>query len=195
MALALSALSLFPISVMAASGLPPTITMTPQAAGPGSQVEVVGLDFPPGGQVDLLLTTTAGPVPLGSTVVEEAGYFRQSVVFPAELAPGFWELRATGPQAAVAVLIFEALDPSVLASGAIRADASASSDTLVRPTTPSSLIDPNLVVMAVLVLFAVGMASAGAFIWYQTHRKEGEPGMGAGDDPIWSGARARGNPR
>ena len=105
--LAIVALSV-PVAASAASGLPPTIAMNPEAAGPGTVVEIVGLDFPPDGAIELKVTTTAGPVSLGTTVATHGGYFRQAVTLPPEVAPGFWELRATGPGGATAVHIFEA---------------------------------------------------------------------------------------
>jgi hypothetical protein len=174
------------MAASAASGLPPTITMNPGQAGPGSQVEVLGLDFPAATQVELLLTTTAGPVPLGSATTGEGGYFRQVVTFPPEVAPGFWELRASAPGGVVAVTIFEAEVPSAAAGP----DAGAQTATTAAAAQASSgtLIDPNLVVMLVLLLLVVAVGGAATFVWYQTHRREGEPGMGTGDDPIWSGA-------
>src|SRR5687768_3636258 len=108
LALALVALS-FPVAAAtAASGLPPTIAMNPETAGPGATVEIVGLDFPAEGAIELQVTTTAGPVSLGTTVASEGGYFRQAVTLPLDVEPGFWEVRATGPGGAAAVHIFEA---------------------------------------------------------------------------------------
>ena len=46
------------------------------AIGPGATVQGVGIDVPGGQPLELCLTTTAGPVVLGSTTVEEGGYFR-----------------------------------------------------------------------------------------------------------------------
>jgi hypothetical protein len=33
-----------------------------------------------------------------------------------------------------------------------------------------------------------GIGGAAAFVYYQTHRPEGQPGMSTGDDPIWANA-------
>src|SRR5262245_35815417 len=140
--LALVALSLPLAAASAATGLPATITMNPPSAGPGSVVEVVGLDFPPEGTVELQVTTTAGPVVLGTTKATSGGYFRQAVTLPTDVEPGFWELRATGPGGATAVRIFEA--------GAVAAAAEAV--TTPAATSSGSLIDPNLVVTLVLLL-------------------------------------------
>ncbi len=49
---------------VASSGLPATVTMYPESAGPGEVVEVTGLDFPSGAAVQLELTTSASTVPL-----------------------------------------------------------------------------------------------------------------------------------
>jgi hypothetical protein len=187
LAAVLLAVACVPLAVGAASGLPPTVTLSPPLAGPGSRVDVVGLDFPAGQQVALQLTTTAGPVALGTTLVEEGGYFRQQVTFPTDLAPGFWELRATAPGGAVAVHIFEALDPARLAARSGTAPAPAGSGATPAPPSDAPLLDPNAVTVLVLVLFAVLLAGAAAFVWLQTHRRPRQGDLPAGDDPIWSG--------
>lgn len=168
----------------AASGLPATITMNPAQAGPGSQVEILGLDFPAASEVELLLTTTAGPVPLATATTGEGGYFRQLVTFPADVAPGFWELRASAPGGVVAVSIFEAQVPAAAGGDAA---VSAGSGAVAQPSS-GALIDPNLVVLLVLLLLASAVGGAATFVWYQTHRRDSQPGMGSGDDPIWGGA-------
>lgn len=177
----LIALLLAPVAVLAASGLPSTITMTPAAAGPGSTVEVVGLDFPAGATVDLQLTTTAGAVPLGTATVEDGGYFRQSVSFPTEVSPGFWELRASVGDA-VAVTIFEATAGS---AGPIEAATSIAATAAAGAAGPGG---SDLIVLLVLAVLAGVIGGAGAFVWRQTHAPMGDPGMASGDDPIWSGA-------
>ena len=140
-------------------------------------MEVVGLDFPPGGAVQLQVTTTAGPVALGSTQATSGGYFRQPVTLPNDVEPGFWELRATGPGGVTAVHIFEAgvAAPAVAAAPAIA-------------TGPAPLIDPNLVVTLVMLLLLVVIVCAAVFVYGVTHRPVGRAGMPLGDDPIWSGA-------
>jgi hypothetical protein len=152
--------------------------MNPADAGPGSVVEVVGLDFPPDGTIALQVTTTAGPVVLGTTRATSGGYFRQPVTLPSDVEPGFWELRATGPGGVTAVHIFEAgvapppvsLDAPGLTSG------------------PAPLIDPNLVVTLVMLLLLIVIVCAAVFVYGVTHRPPGQAGMPVGDDPIWSGA-------
>ena len=44
--LALAVLMLAPSAVVASSGLPASVAMEPDSAGPGSVVEVTGIDFP-----------------------------------------------------------------------------------------------------------------------------------------------------
>jgi hypothetical protein len=183
--LALLALS-FPVAAAsAASGLPPTIAMNPATAGPGSVVEVVGLDFPPDGSIELQVTTTAGPVSLGSTVATQGGYFRQAVTLPGDVEPGFWELRATGPGGSTAVHIFEAKVVAAAADPNAAAVAAAAG--------PAPLIDPNLVVTLVMLLLLVVIVCAAVFVYGVTHRRQGQPGMPVGDDPIWSGAGGEGH--
>lgn len=182
LALTFVALLVIPFSAQAASGLPATITMKPEAAGPGAQVEVVGLDFPAGQGIELQLTTTAGVVPLATTTAEEGGYFRQLLTLPADVAPGFWELRATGSNGAVAVHIFEAGAVTPAAAAAVATASAGVAD------PGSSSAGVNMLVLLVLLLLIGGIGSAAVFVYYQTHRSDQDPGMAAGDDPIWGGA-------
>lgn len=176
--LAFVALSYPLAAASAASGLPASIAMNSEDAGPGSVVEVVGLDFPPEGTIQLQVTTTAGPVLLGTTEATSGGYFRHPVTLPADVEPGFWELRATGPGGVTAVHIFEA--------GAIAPVAAAAAPAAA--TSSSSLIDPNLVVTLVMLLLLIVIVCAAVFVYGVTHRPAGQKGMPVGDDPIWSGA-------
>ena len=175
--LALVALS-YPLAASAASGLPATITMNPENAGPGSVVEVVGLDFPPEGSVALQVTTTAGPVALATTTATSGGYFRQAVTLPTDVESGFWELRATGAGGVTAVHIFEA--------GVAAAALDAATQPLATAAAP--LIDPNLVVTLVMLLLLIVIVCAAVFVYGVTHRPPGQKGLPVGDDPIWSGA-------
>lgn len=178
----LVALLLAPMAAMAASGLPSTITMSPASAGPGSVVEVVGIDFPGGQQLELQLTTTAGPVSLATTTVEEGGYFRQSVTFPADVAPGFWELRATAANGTAAVQIFESTAGTAIAPAAEQ----------VAATTPAAVgsgaLDGNLITLIVLALLIGGVGGAAVYVYQQIRHPKVDPGMAAGEDPIWAGA-------
>jgi hypothetical protein len=178
----LAMLLVSPMAALAASGLPATITMTPTESGPGSSVEIVGLDFPGSQAIELQLTTTAGPLHLGTATTEEGGYFRHALTLPSDVAPGFWELRATAPDGAVAVHIFEA---TVAGS----ASAPIAPEAVVSESGGSSFATADLLVVLVLLLLVGGVGGAAAFVWYQTHRRDNvQPGMGAGDDPIWGGS-------
>jgi hypothetical protein len=180
--LALVALSYPLAAASAASGLPATITMNPDNAAPGTVVEVVGLDFPPEGRVELQLTTTAGPVALGTTTSTSGGYFRQAVTLPTDVEPGFWELRATGPGGVAAVHIFQAGTAPVIVDAAAAPAAAGS----------TALIDPNLVVTVVLLLLLIVIVCAAVFVYGVTHKQPGKGGLPVGDDPIWSGAGSDG---
>jgi hypothetical protein len=173
------ALLVTPALALAGSGLPATVTISPQRAGPGERVEVTGLDFAPGQTVELTLTTTAGSVPLGSVAPEAGGFFRQLVMLPADVAPGFWELRATAPDGTVAVHIYET-------AGALpEAATAAAASTSVEAGGTSGA---DLLVLLIVLGIIVGVGGAVAFVWYHVHRKDQHPGMSAGDDPIWGGA-------
>jgi hypothetical protein len=178
--LALLALS-HPLAASAASGLPASITMNPANASPGSVVEVVGLDFPPDGTVQLQVTTTAGPVIVGTIEATSGGYFRHPVTLPRDVEPGFWELRATGPGGVTAAHIFEAGD----IAQAVEAAAPVA-------TAAAPLIDPNLVTTLVMLLLMIVIVCAAVFVYGVTHKQPGQAGMPVGDDPIWSGAGSDG---
>jgi hypothetical protein len=177
---ALLALLVAPLAARAASGLPPTITITPESVEPGAQIQVAGLDFPAGQTVELQLTTTAGAVHLGTASVEEGGYFRQPVTLPADVAPGFWELRASAPDGSVAVLIVEAGE----ASPALAAPQEAAP----APAASGSASGTDAMVLLVLALLATVVGGSLAYARYLSRHDGRQPGMSAGDDPIWSGA-------
>lgn len=170
-----------PITVSAASGLPATITMQPASASPGSSVEIVGLDFAGGQPVDIQVTTTAGPVHLATVTTAEGGYFRATVTLPADVAPGFWELRATGVDGRAAAHIFEAgeVAPVVVAPA---------QEEPVSAATESGGSGGNVLVVLVLLALIGGIGGAAAYVYRQLHRTEEQPGMATGDDPIWGGA-------
>ena len=181
LALTFATLLALPIAASGASGLPATITMQPSAAGPGAEVQIVGIDFPGSQTVELRLTTTAGPVQLATATTEAGGYFRQQVTLPTDVAPGFWELRATGSDGTVAAHLFEAR-PAVAAQAAVEQSATAASPAGSGPS------GANLLVVLVLLLLVGGIGGTAAFVYYRIHRPGSDPGMAAGDDPIWAGA-------
>lgn len=183
--LVLTAVGLLTISSVAGadSGLPASITISPDGAQPGAEVQVAGLDFPSGQTVQLQLTTTAGAIALGTAVTEDGGYFRQNVTLPADIPPGFWELRATAPDGSVAVLIFE----SGAAAPALPADAAPPT---VAEAAAEGFSGVDIMVMLVVALLVSGIGGAFAYAWFVIRREGRQPGMGAGDDPIWSGGHA-----
>lgn len=167
----------------AASGLPASITMRPASAGPGSAVEVVGLDFPAEQAVEIQLTTTAGPVHLATAMTEAGGYFRQRVTMPRDVEPGFWELRATATNGVAAAQIFEASAPAAVAAPDVAA-VSTSED----PVPAGNNSGANLLVMFVLLFTFGAIVIAAAFVYYRLHHPETDPGMASAEDPIWGGA-------
>jgi hypothetical protein len=177
------AVAMFSFAAAAASGLPATITMRPASAGPGSVVEVVGLDFPAEQAVELQLTTTAGPVHLATAMTEAGGYFRQRVTMPRDVEPGFWELRATAANGVAAAQIFEASAPAAVV--APDAEAAGTNEAPVAAGTSSGA---NLLVMFVLLFTFGAIALAATFVYYKVHHPEIDPGMSSAEDPIWGGA-------
>jgi hypothetical protein len=170
-------------AALAASGLPATISMEPATAGPGETVEVAGLDFPAGGAVDLQATTPAGRVHLATVEVADGGYFRQSVTLPADGPPGFWELRATTADGVTAALVFEAVTPPGAVEPAAPVTEVASQPAAAQGNSPA-----DIMVMLIIALLIAAVGGALVFAWQQTRAASRQPGMGAGDDPIWSGA-------
>ena len=106
LALTFVALLVNPIAAMAASGLPATITMTAESAGPGATVEVTGVDFPTNAAVELQLSTADGTVHLGTATTTDGGYFREVLTLPVGAPVGSWELRAAAPDGSNATLAF-----------------------------------------------------------------------------------------
>lgn len=178
-----------PVTVGAASGLPPTVTLLPDPAGPGMAVDVSGLDFPASGEVRFHLITTERIVPLGATRASDTGTIRTSVTMPTDLPIGVWELRATGPDDAVAVRLFKAIEPPPPVDPAAAGEGDpAAEGTASHASTPASGGSDLLVILIVLgVLGAV--VTAAVVAWRIVRRGDHQPGMPAGDDPIWSGVK------
>jgi hypothetical protein len=182
-ALVLGSLYLMIPATVAASGLPATITMRPSVAGPGEEVEVAGLDFPSGDVVDLQITTADGTVYLGTLDVAEGGYFRQTVTLPADAPPGFWELRAASPDGTTAVHVFESSGPPAAVP-----PAAPPAETTTAPAASSGNSASDIIVMLTFALLLAAVGGALAYAWYLAHGGDRQPGMAAGDDPIWSNA-------
>jgi hypothetical protein len=180
----------------AGSGLPPTVSINPAEPAPGTQVQVTGLDFPPSSPIELRLVTDAGVTTLGTVTTTDNGMFAQVVSLPATVVPGYWEMRASGPDRAVAVRLFV---PSAAPAGAAPAPDAETTTATVPGVAPglagtpvpqeSPLLPNDLIVVVVLLGLAIGIAVAAFFTWRVTHRREGDPNLPQGDDPIWSGVR------
>lgn len=180
--LAFVALLVTPIAAGAASGLPATISLEPATAPAGSTVEVIGLDFPTGGEVDLQVTTTAGVVPLATVAADVGGYFRQAVTLPLDAPAGFWEIRATAADGSVAVSMLEAA-PAPIDAVADAAPATAAGNSL-----------SDIVVMLIFALVIAGVGGGTWYVWYMARMGEGQPGMSIGEDPIWSSGHSEIDP-
>jgi hypothetical protein len=178
--LTLVALLVAPIVAAASSGLPATVTMNPAAAAPGATVEVVGLDFPGLQVVDVELATAEGAVPLVSTVTAQDGWFREVVVLPATLPSGAWELHAVALDGASAGYAFH--------SGieAIGATTTPASPEMAATAAGSSGLDIAVMLIVAVLIAAVG--GGAVYAWREVSTGDEQPGMGYGDDPIWSGA-------
>ncbi len=181
MLLALVSLLVTPVVAMASSGLPATITMRPAAAGPGSTVEVTGIDFPADQLVEVQLSTSAGSSDLAVVMASDEGYFRSFVPLPSDTPSGLWELRAVALDGTTASHAFDAASAAVVdAARAVNLSAEAS---LVGRSGNSST---DIMVMLVLAVLLAAVGGAAAYAWREVHSEGRQPGMGAGDDPIWS---------
>lgn len=180
LALTVAALLVAPMAASAASGLPASVTMAPEAAGPGASIEVTGLDFPSNQAVDLQLTTTAGPVHLGTATTVDDGYFRQAFTLPQDAPAGYWELRATASDGSVAVHLFESSAAVQLAAAADTASGTVASS--------SGNSAGDIMVMLVFALLSAGVGGGAFYVYYQSKLAGVQPGMSDGADPIWSGA-------
>jgi hypothetical protein len=176
LALSLVALLLIPVVASASSGLPATVTMYPETAGPGEVVEVAGLDFPGRAPVEVQLTTAAGSVLVATATAAADGSFRELVTLPADRPDGLWELRASAAGDSLATYTF---DPSAPAIGA-------GTD---RSTTTAGSGNSTTDVLVLLVIAVVlgAIVIAGMFAWRQVRGDGAHTGMGTGDDLIWSG--------
>ncbi len=103
LALTFATLLLLPALTLAAS---PTISMYPEAARPGSTIELTGTGFPPDHVVELQLATPDGTSPLATTATGPDGGFRQILALPLSATEGAWEVRATAVDGTSAALTF-----------------------------------------------------------------------------------------
>ena len=183
--LALVALLLTPAAVFAASGLPASVAMEPAAAGPGSIVEVTGIDFPAGKLVEVKLGSAADDRDLAILIADENGYFRTFATLPDDVPAGAWVLRAVSLDGTTAGHAFDASTAEVVdASLGLVAGAEAS---LSGGRGNSST---DILVMLILAVLMAVLGGGAAYAWREVHGATAQPGMGAGDDPIWSVAGA-----
>jgi hypothetical protein len=183
--LVLGLLLALPVAASAAGA--PTITMYPETAGPGSTIEVTGIDFPPSRNVELQLATPDGIVPLASTLASATGDFREIVALPAAAREGTWELAAIGPDGAAAAIAFDT-DPEAVAAAAAAAAATGESTAITGSNSGA-----DNVFLLVLALLLGGLA-IGAMVAYRQLKDETPPGMGKGDDLIWGSGPASAGP-
>lgn len=222
--MALLGLLLGHATAAARSGLPATITMHPPAAGPGALVEVVGIDFAGGVPIVLELarptvspdgpaaeTGQAADLPaeteLAVIVATEGGYFRELVRLPADMTLGWWELRASAVDGLTASYAFEAGGHAQAARGGSTTSGSTpATSTATRAAIAGSRGNSgaDIVVMLIIAVMLAAIGGGAAYAWREVHALTTQPGMGAGDDPIWSsggleelapGLTASGEPR
>jgi len=166
------ALLVAPVAAAGSSGLPATLTMYPEAAGPGATVEVVGLDFPAAQSVAVELAAGGSTTPIVTAITADGGYFRAVLALPSDLTPGSWELRAAAADGSTAAYAFVAVAADADADAAAGAGNSAS----------------DVVVMLVVAALLAAVGGGGAVAWRLVRDESSQPGMGTGDDLIWSGA-------
>ncbi len=187
LAVAFAVVLLIPVAASAASGLPATVTMTPESAGPGSTVEVTGIDFPGGQLIELQLGTAAGSSDLAVFVSAEGGYFREFVTLPVDAPAGAWDLRAIaldGSQAAYGFQAAEGVVTDVSVPQPLTAGAGL--------TASSSNSSSDIVVMLVIAVMLAALSGGAAYAWREVHANGAQPGMGTADDPIWNAAGSDG---
>jgi hypothetical protein len=61
-------------------------------------------------------------------------------------------------------------------------------DVAPETTTPQGNSASDIIVMLIIAFLIAAVGGALTYAWYQTHGALRQPGMGAGDDPIWSNA-------
>lgn len=178
LALTLVSLLVLPLAALAQS---PAISMYPETAGPGSTVEVAGIDFPPERVVEVQLATPDGTVPLTTATTSADGDFRQILALPLGVREGAWELQATAADGATSTFGFVTSPDAAL-------DVAAAEAAAVAPApTGNSGGDIALMLIIAVVLGAVAF---GGIVVIRHLRDESPPGMGKGDDLIWGGGKA-----
>jgi hypothetical protein len=188
LALVFALLVALPAAMIAQSGLPATISMYPAVAGPGDTVEVTGIDFPPGMTVVLALKTPSGKSTLATVASRSDGSFRELLDFPAGAREGTWTLSARSADGRAAYSYsFASGDASTVAPPAIPA-----TDAVPVAAAGETTTDKLVLVIIGLVLGVLATAALYAHRMVQEDRRQ--PGMGTGDDVIWSGSASATDP-
>lgn len=181
LALTLVSLLIAPVAALAQSGAP-AISMYPETAGPGSTVEITGIDFPPARVVEVQLATPDGTIALTTATTSPEGDFRRIVALPLGVTEGAWELRATAADGTTSAY------PFVTSPDAAAAVAAAASAALAS-TTSAGNSGGDIALMLIIAAVLGGLAF-GAMLVYRQVKDEAPPGMGKGDDLIWGGGSA-----
>ena len=182
LALAFTLVVALSIAAAAQSGLPATVSMYPAVAGPGDTVEVTGLDFPSGMTVVIELTTPAGRSTLATLAAGSDGSFRELVAFPAAAVEGAWRLTARSADGR-AKPGYDFTSGEASTATPVAAAASTAAPAAV---TGDTTTDKMALVLIALVLGVLATAAMYAYRMVQEDR--GQPGMGTGEDLIWSGS-------
>jgi hypothetical protein len=110
---------------------------------------------------------------------------------PEGLPLGIWEIRATGPDDAVAVRLFKATNaPAPAEPGPEGAGGQAAGDGAAAESATGAG-GADLLVLLILLVLVVGVGGAAVAAWYIVKRGDHQPGLPTGDDPIYRGT---GNP-
>jgi hypothetical protein len=179
LALTLVSLLLVSLTVLAQS---PAISMYPETAGPGSTVEIAGIDFPPERVVEVQLATPDGTVPLTTATTSPEGDFRQILALPLGVAEGAWELQATAADGTTSSFPF-------VTSPDAAVDAAAAAQATSAAPAASGNSSGDIALMLIIAVVLGGLAFGGLVV-YRQMRDEAPPGMGKGDDLIWGGGKA-----
>jgi len=177
LALTLVSLLFVPLATLAQSGAP-AISMYPETAGPGSTVEVTGIDFPPERVVEVQVMTPDGTVPLTTVTTSPEGAFRQIVALPNGAPDGAWELRATSADGTTSTFSF-----ATAADIAAVADLAADAATTEAPAGNSG----GDIALMLIIGVMLGIVAFAGMVVYRHIKDESPPGMGKGDDLIWGG--------
>jgi hypothetical protein len=177
LALALVSLLLVPLTALAQA---PAISMYPETAGPGSTVEVAGIDFPPGRVVEVQLATPDGTVPLTSATTSGDGDFRQVLTLPLGISEGSWELQATTADGTTSRFAFMTSPDAAVEAVAVAP----------APAPAASGNSSGDIALMLIIAVVLGGLAFGGIVVYRHVRDESPPGMGKGDDLIWGGGTA-----